>query len=120
MKVEFSQRFLKESKYLGKRYQNFDDDLEEFVNNLEVGKIRSDRVQGFRLPIYKARVRNSSSNSGKSGGFRVVYYSMIPDGAYLLAIYSKNQKEDISKKEILVILKKEKKLRKKFAKRFQK
>jgi hypothetical protein len=52
-------------------------------------------------------MKNSSTNSGKSGGFRVIYYSISKDGAYLLAIYSKNQKEDISKKEILNILKEE-------------
>lgn len=108
MKLNLARRFLKESRYFERRYQNFDQDLKKFFADLKIGRVKSDRVQGFKIPIYKARMRNSSANSGKSGGFRIIYYSISKDGVYLLAIYSKNQKEDISKKEILHILKEEK------------
>ena len=38
---------------------------------------------------YKVRAANSSANVGKSNGFRIIYYVIIGEKAYLLTIYSK-------------------------------
>jgi mRNA-degrading endonuclease RelE of RelBE toxin-antitoxin system len=110
MKTKYSKNFLKDAKFLRKKYQKFDSDLLKFINSLEKESfIAASRIQGLdSLEIYKARLRNSSSLTGKSGGFRVVYYAKISENCfYLLSIYSKSEKLDISKKEILQILKSE-------------
>jgi hypothetical protein len=36
---------------------------------------------------------------GKSGGVRVIYYFAAPDAVYFIAVYSKNEKENISDAE---------------------
>ena len=111
MKTEYSKRFLKEAKDLRKKYHNFDDDLRSFVNDLKSGKhVGADLIENIkRLPVYKVRIKNSSSATGKRGGFRVIYYVEIDEQTfYLLSIYSKSQTANISQNEILEILKSEK------------
>jgi mRNA-degrading endonuclease RelE of RelBE toxin-antitoxin system len=109
MKTTYSKRFLKEAKNLRKKYRKIDDDLLKFVNTLENDKwLGSARIEGFRgFEIYKTRVRNSSVDGGKSGGFRVIYYLKEVRSFYLLTIYSKSEKSDISCSEIFEILKQE-------------
>jgi len=54
---------------------------------------------------YKIRVRNSSTQSGKRGGFRAIYYFLDDNNKiYLMSIYSKNRKSNITEREILDIL----------------
>ena len=56
--------------------------------------------------VYKKRVRNIDSKKGKRGGFRVIGYKDIDmEKFYLLAIYSKSEKETIPDKEIIELLK---------------
>ncbi|NPA59781.1 MAG: hypothetical protein GXO30_04875, partial [Epsilonproteobacteria bacterium] len=48
----------------------------------------------------------SSTPTGKSGGFRVVYYFIDEnDKIFLMSIYSKTQKENLSENEMLELLK---------------
>ena len=43
----------------------------------------------------------ATSVKGKSGGVRVIYYNMLDDGLIVcLAVYAKNEKENISAKEL--------------------
>lgn len=93
-----------------KKYRKIDEDLFDFVESLEGNKsIGSSRLENLgHLHVYKARVKNTSNATGKSGGFRIIYYAQITkETFFLLTIYSKSQKTDISKKEILAILKEE-------------
>lgn len=56
--------------------------------------------------LYKIRLENSSSNSGKSGGFRVIYYYIDENSnLYLLKMYSKKDIENIKEEVLLKILK---------------
>ncbi len=109
MPIKLSRRLVKELKILKRKFVNIEEDLDAIFSKLSVGTIIGNRIQEFKgLEIYKARVRNSSSNIGSRGGFRVVYYIRRPNNEIIaLSIYSKNQKQDISKKEILEILKQE-------------
>lgn len=53
----------------------------------------------------KIRVASLSRKIGKSGGYRLICYAEKADGnIYLLTIYSKNEKENISNKEILELI----------------
>lgn len=55
---------------------------------------------------YKLRLANSSIPTGKSGGFRVIYYYIdTNNNIILLSIYSKKDKDTISIDKIEQILK---------------
>lgn len=55
---------------------------------------------------YKIRLVNSSIPTGKSGGFRIIYYYIDSNNhLYLMSMYSKNELENIDDKTILNILK---------------
>lgn len=50
---------------------------------------------------------NTSAKQGKSGGFRVIIYLITSNNlVYLLDIYSKNEQENISTKDIINLIKK--------------
>ena len=56
--------------------------------------------------FYKIRLKNSSNLSGKSGGFRVVYFLKTNENEiYLLDIYSKNDVSNISKDKLIQLAK---------------
>lgn len=53
----------------------------------------------------KIRVASTRRNMGKSSSYRMICYAEKEDGKiYLLTIYSKNEKENISNKEILELI----------------
>lgn len=54
---------------------------------------------------YKMRLPNSSIPTGKSGGFRVIYYKKVEETIYLLTIYSKSDIENIEDEHLDKILK---------------
>ncbi len=55
--------------------------------------------------LYKIRLENSSSKTGKSGGFRIIYYYIDKnDKLYLLKIYSKTEISNIKEDILLSIL----------------
>ena len=51
------------------------------------------------------KIRWSGTSHGKrgGGGARIIFYSADVDYVYLMTIYAKNQKADISAKELKVI-----------------
>lgn len=101
LKIISLESFSKDVKKLYKKNKKLPQDLrtlnETLLENPKVGIELS-----FKL--YKMRLENSSSNSGKSGGFRVIYYYLDEEeNIYLLKIYSKTEIENI-KDEILIKL----------------
>lgn len=106
MKIIFSPLAESELKRLWKKYNNLFSDLDNFIKEIKKGNtVVADRLQGFSIPIYKTRIRNSSSNKGKSWGFRIIYHLKINDTFYILALYSKNEMGNIDKKDIIQSLK---------------
>ena len=95
MEIIWSAHFKSDVKYYfkKKRYTKILDDIDIAVNELQTGNFIGDKLEGLTLPAntsaYKVRLPNSSINSGKSGGFRLLYYVAIADEIYLLTIYSK-------------------------------
>lgn len=52
------------------------------------------------------KARSSRGDSGKSGGVRILYYFILVEGViYLLDIYAKNEKENITASEKKLIKK---------------
>ena len=109
--IKYSARFLKDAKRLKdkKNFRKIADDIKEAEEFLKSGKNQGDLIQGLSgLMIFKLRQKNSSTNTGKSGGFRIIYYQLLEDNIILmLTIYSKTQQSNISKEEIMEILKQE-------------
>lgn len=97
--------FQKDVKRLYKRYKQLPNDLKNLKQELT-----KNPKSGIELghKCYKIRVVNSSIPTGKSGGFRVIYYYLDTDNnIYLISMYSKSELENIDDKIILDILKKE-------------
>ena len=92
----------KSIKKLAKKYKNIAQDLKELQNELLNNPKARIELGNY---CYKIRLANSSVPTGKSGGFRVVYYKKIEDTLYLMEIYSKSDMENITDEKILEILK---------------
>lgn len=105
MKIILSNKFRVSAKKLSRRYPNFLEDLEDFMVQLKNNNpIKSDRLQGYPITIYKTRMQNFSIKKGKSSGFRIIYHIVVNDTYHLLTIYSKNDRSDISRKEVINII----------------
>lgn len=90
-------------KKLAKKYKRIKNDLQDLTTLLKDNPQAGIALQNN---CYKIRVSNSSIPTGKSGGFRIVYYFLDHEkNIYLLSIYSKTQLETISENKILEILK---------------
>lgn len=106
MKVVLSPLAVINIKKLSKKYKSITGDIDGFIKKIRDNKsILSDRIQGIKLPIYKTRVKNSSNNKGKSGGFRVIYHLRVNDTLYILSIYSKSDQGNLDKEHIISSLK---------------
>jgi len=104
-KITASKSFNKELKRLGKRYASLADDYETLLHDLKQNPaIGTDLGRGLR----KVRMRISSKGKGKSGGARVITFTVIASvdetTINLLYIYDKSERENISPKEIDALL----------------
>lgn len=77
-------------------------------NELIVNPERGDLIQGTG-GTRKARIADPKSGRGKSGSFRYIYFYVEKAAiVYLLVLYGKNEKDNVSdseKKEILELVK---------------
>ena len=105
--IETSDSFDKEAKRLKKHYSSFKEDYEALLQELEQNpKAGTDLGGGLR----KIRMKITSKGKGKSGGARVISFTIIvseQDAVLnLLFIYDKAERSSISKKEIEDLLQK--------------
>lgn len=91
-------------KSLRKKSRSVDDDLLYAERLLRAGQIlpKTDQYPGFGEDhaIYKTRVVNTSSDKGKSGGYRLVYEETLRDNnvaIILILLYSKATMRDETK-----------------------
>ncbi len=96
MTLPFKRRF----KDISKRYRKIQSDIQPIVEALELGEIIGDRITGTDFVVFKVRAGNSDIPTGKSGGYRLIYQLISPEYVYLLLIYAKSDREDISMAEI--------------------
>ena len=104
-KITASESVNKELKRLGKRYASLADDYETLLHDLKQNPaLGTDLGRGLR----KVRMRISSKGKGKSGGARVITFTVIASvdetTINLLYIYDKSERENISPKEIDALL----------------
>lgn len=94
--------FRKELKRLAKKYSSLKTDLATLFKSL-----KANPIQGTSLGnnCYKIRFAISSKTKGKSGGARLITnYVISNETIYLLSIYDKSDKENLSDKELKELL----------------
>lgn len=103
LQIKALQVFTRQAKRLAKKYRLLARDLADLekvlLDNPEAG------IELF-AGCYKIRLKNSSTNTGKSGGFRVVYYFVSEDKEiYLMSIYSKTEQASVDEAFLLEMIK---------------
>ena len=75
-----------------------DAELEEFIDGF-------DHTQGVVVPGTGGaqKIRLKRADAGKSAGYRVYYYFRREEKVYLLRLYAKSEKEELSLKEKIKI-----------------
>ena len=102
LKIVPTPEFIKQVKKLAKSYKHIADDLEslrqQLIHNPTIGTDLGNKC-------FKIRLANSSISVGKSGAFRIItYYIDKQNIIRLLLIYTKTQKENISDRELIEVL----------------
>jgi mRNA-degrading endonuclease RelE of RelBE toxin-antitoxin system len=95
--------FDRQLKRLSKKYPSLKQEYFELIESLE-----ENPEQGINLGnnCYKIRVAIQSKGKGKSGGARVITNFVIAEETvYLLSIYDKSDKENLTDKELDDLLK---------------
>jgi mRNA-degrading endonuclease RelE of RelBE toxin-antitoxin system len=95
--------FDKQLKRLAKKYPSLKHEFAQLIESLE-----QEPQQGIPLGnnCYKIRIAIASKRKGKSGGARIITNFVIADNTvYLIAMYDKSEKENISDKELFDLLK---------------
>ena len=102
-KVKTIPYFDRQAKRLARKYASFKTELSELFDSLE-----ADPAQGTALgnDCYKIRVAMKSKGKGKSGGARAITHVIaVREDVYLLTVFDKSEKENISDKELQELLK---------------
>jgi len=102
-KVKTIPYFDRQAKRLTRKFKSFKNELSELFDSLEI-----DPTQGTVLGnnCYKIRVVIKSKGKGKSGGARAVTHVIaVKEHVYLLTVFDKSEKDNISDKELQKLLK---------------
>jgi len=99
--VVTTKKFESDFKQLSKKHHSLKNDYEIFVEELEknplMGRNLGDNTRKVRMAI-------TAKNKGKSGGARVITFTVLVEidntKIYLLTIYDKDKQDTISKTEI--------------------
>jgi len=85
-------------KKLSKKYPSVKNDYKSLVDSL---KEEPKQGQPLGKDCYKIRMAITSKGQGKNGGSRVIScVRIVADSVFLLSIYDKGDKENISDKEL--------------------
>ena len=101
-KVQSITVFEKQAKRLIKKYASLKNELLELVKGL-----KENPLQGTPIgkSCYKIRIPIASKGKGKSGGARIITSIVVTDQTvYLLSIYDKADKENLTNKELEELL----------------
>ncbi|MCL6259429.1 type II toxin-antitoxin system RelE/ParE family toxin [Aquiflexum sp. TKW24L] len=99
--VETIEQFEKEIKKLKKKFPSLKSELLNLVGDLEINpKIGTSIGKGF----FKIWLAIKSKGKGKRGGARVItYFKVVDNIIYLVSIYDKSEKSDISSEKLMLI-----------------
>lgn len=86
-----------------KKYPSLKNELLELVHSL---KENPEQGTAIGKSFYKIRIAIASKGKGKSGGARVITNFLISENTvYLLSIYDKSEKENLTNRELEGLLK---------------
>ena len=103
--IETIPPFDKAVKRLTRKYRHIKRDLQVLVGTLSANPLAGVAIPGFAHQVWKIRLASSDIRAGKRGGYRVIYaISREARTCYLMYIYSKPEKADVSAKEIEALL----------------
>lgn len=95
--------FEKQAKRLIKKYASLRKELLELVQEL---KENPEQGTAIGKGCFKIRISIASKGKGKSGGALVITNFVVTDATvYLLSIYDKSEKENLTDKELTELLK---------------
>lgn len=95
--------FEKQAKRLVKKYSSLKIELLNLIQEL---KENPQTGTSLGQNCFKIRIAISSKGKGKSGGARIITNVMIQDNiVYLINIYDKSEKENLTDKELSELLK---------------
>lgn len=101
--VNATPKFEKEIKRLSKKYPSLKTEYVDLVLSLRI-----DPLQGIPLGnrCYKIKLSIASKGKGKSGGARVItYVQVLETKVFLLTIFDKSERENISERDLSALLK---------------
>ena len=101
--ITFTPEFKREYKKLAKKYASLDEDMKEFIEELEENPMLGTPLGNN---AFKIRLAISSKNKGKSGGARIITYFVTEENEiFLLSIYDKSEQDNVSDKAIKSLIK---------------
>ncbi|PCH66949.1 MAG: hypothetical protein COC01_06845 [Bacteroidetes bacterium] len=101
--VKVTPKFEKNLKKLAKKYHSLKIEFTDLVNSL---KEKPKQGTSLGSNCYKIRLAIVSKGKGKSGGSRVITNFVVAENtAFLLSIYDKADKENLTDKELKELLK---------------
>lgn len=90
------------AKKLSKKYQSLKGEISDLIDLLEDNPFTGTTIG---KGCYKIRLKVKSKGKGKSGGARVItYVYIIEETVFLLTIFDKSEKENLTDKEIYDLL----------------
>ncbi len=106
-KIEALPEFINELKKLAKKYPSLKVEIQNFIESLSENPFQGTSLGGG---TYKIRLSINSKGKGKSGGARIITNVVVVNEiVYLLSIYDKSEKENLTDKELKFLLKQIKK-----------
>ena len=90
--------YKKAVKKLSKNYRSIELDVEKFLKSINT---KNDLGIELKSNVFKARIKNSNKNKGKSAGYSLIsYLAVVENKLHLLYIYDKSSLENVTEKEI--------------------
>jgi mRNA-degrading endonuclease RelE of RelBE toxin-antitoxin system len=100
IELKFTALFKRRLKGLAKKYRKIQTDIAPVLAQIGRGNFIGDQISGTQYVVYKVRAKNSNAQSGKSGGYRLIYQVESPTDVVLHLIYSKSEQAKVSAEEI--------------------
>ncbi len=95
--------FDRQLKRLTKKYSSLKSDYSNFVDEIA---LHPKQGKALGKDCYKVRMAITSKGKGKSGGARIITHIVFSkDIVFLLSVYDKTEKENLTDKELIELLK---------------